>query len=284
VARAIHQNSLIADGPFVAQNCSAVPRSLFESEFFGHEKGAFTGADKASLGLIRRAHGGTLFLDEIGDLPLDLQSKLLRVLETSEVRPVGGQKDHKVNVRVICATHRDLAQLVADKAFREDLYYRLNVVRVDVPPLRNRVDDIPVLMEHFLKLRCGDDIPVVAKGVMKALLSFPWPGNVRQLENEVTRAALLSDGEITTRDLSPELFLIRRTPSKQSGETPDLDFETGTLKERVDRLEAYVLEAELKGQGGNKSRVAKRLGLSRAGLNMKLKRLDLWADEKDASI
>jgi len=284
IARAIHTLGIRKGGPFVAQNCSAIPQNLFESEFFGHEKGAFTGADRASEGLFRRATGGTLFLDEIGDLPMDLQSKLLRVLETSEVRPVGGRRTFKVDVRIICATHRDLKEQVAQGHFREDLYYRLNVVRIDIPPLRERPEDIPLLVTHFLKLRAPDgDEPVkLSRGVMKALVAFNWPGNVRQLENEITRAALLCDDEVTIADLSEE---VRSGPSGARGGAMNaldaklvskLRLDNGELKDRVDRLETWVLRDALDRHGGNKSRVARELGLSRAGLNMKLKRLALW--------
>jgi DNA-binding NtrC family response regulator/tetratricopeptide (TPR) repeat protein/energy-coupling factor transporter ATP-binding protein EcfA2 len=283
VARAIHAHGPRQKGPFVAQNCSAIPTTLFESEFFGHERGAFTGAERASEGLFRRASGGTLFLDEIGDLPLDLQSKLLRVLETSEVRAVGGQKTHRVDVRIICATHRDLAQQVERKRFREDLFYRLNVVRLDVPPLRERPDDIPLLVAHFMEVhrQPNKPLPEFKKGVMKAFVSYGWPGNVRQLENEVIRAALLSDGVIGVEDLSPEVL----KPAKAlrgitSGALDAVSFpDEGTLKERVDRLEAHTLKHCLSKYGGNKSQVARELGLSRAGLNMKLKRLQLWDQE-----
>jgi transcriptional regulator with PAS, ATPase and Fis domain len=280
VARAIHEHGPRAGGPFIAQNCSAIPSTLFESEFFGHEKGAFTGADRASEGLFRRASGGTLFMDEIGDLPLDLQSKLLRVLESGEVRAVGGSKSHQVDVRIICATHQDLAKLVEKKGFREDLYYRLNVVRVDVPPLRERPDDIPILVAHFLEANraAGADLSQLDKGVMKALISYSWPGNVRQLENEVIRASLLGDGvKITRDDLSSEVLGGGRAPrGNAAASMADLPFNHGTLKERVDELEAYVLGRSLEAHKGNKSQVARELGLSRAGLNMKLKRLDLW--------
>jgi len=285
VARAIHSHGNRKDGPFVAQNCSAIPTTLFESEFFGHEKGAFTGADRASEGLFRRASGGTLFLDEIGDLPLDLQAKLLRVLETGEVRAVGGRKDHSVDVRIICATHRDLAKQVEEKRFREDLFYRLNVVRVDVPPLRERPDDIPLLVAHFMEVHRGQgaSLPELEKGVMKALISYRWPGNVRQLENEVIRAALLSDGTIGVDDLSPEILKPWQPApedfASESGTVESLG--EGTLKERVDRLEFRVLKGSLKKYGGNKSKVARELGLSRAGLNMKLKRLELWEQESE---
>ncbi|TNF36191.1 MAG: sigma-54-dependent Fis family transcriptional regulator, partial [Deltaproteobacteria bacterium] len=285
VARAIHDLGPRARGPFVAQNVSAIPATLFESELFGHERGAFTGANRASEGLFRRADGGTLFLDEIGDMPLDLQAKLLRVLETSEVRAVGGTRTTRVSVRVVSATHHDLRELVREGRFREDLYYRLNVIRIEIPPLRDRPDDIPVLVDHFLGLR-GDATAQVrlGDGVMKALVAYAWPGNVRQLENEVTRAALLADdGVIQTRDLSPEVAKARGGGGRGDGSgalSGRLGLDRGTLKERVDRLELLVLEEALARTANNKSQVARELGLSRAGLNMKLKRLGLWSDDE----
>ncbi len=289
VARAVHYHGDRAHGPFVPQNVSAIPTTLFESELFGHERGAFTGAHRASEGLFRRASGGTLFLDEIGDLPLEQQAKLLRVLETGEVRPVGGHRSVDVDVRIITATHQDLKALVAEGRFREDLYYRLNVIRIDVPPLRDRPDDIPVLAGHFLKLRAADAPVQLDDGVMKALIAYEWPGNVRQLENEVTRAALLAeDGVIKLSDLSPDVAAARkrgrRDPAAARGgagggradAVAQLGLDRGTLKERVDRLEAFALSEALRDTGGNKSQMARDLGLSRAGLNMKLKRLGLW--------
>jgi len=284
VARALHDLGPRGRGPFVAQNVSAIPATLFESELFGHERGAFTGANRSSEGLFRRASGGTLFLDEIGDMPLDLQAKLLRVLETSEVRAVGGTRSVRVDVRVISATHHDLKELVREGRFREDLFYRLNVIRIEVPPLRERPDDIPVLVEHFLSERAGSlgERPEIGEGVMKALVAYAWPGNVRQLENEVTRAALLADdGVIRTRDLTPEVAEARggRRGGGSGALAGRLGLDRGTLKERVDRLEALVLEESLARTGNNKSQVARELGLSRAGLNMKLKRLGLWADD-----
>ncbi|MFT7581970.1 MAG: DNA-binding NtrC family response regulator [Myxococcota bacterium] len=214
----------------------------------------------------------------MGDLPLSLQSKLLRVLETSEVRPVGGSRTFRVDVRVISATHHNLKALVAEKRFREDLFYRLNVLRVAVPPLRERPDDITVLADHFLALQPGG--VAFGPGVLKALIGYGWPGNVRQLENEVTRAALLADNaRIEVSDLSPDVVRAKRAGAAlDQGEAilGRLGLDQGTLKDRVDRLERHVLNAMLKVSAGNKSQVARDLGLSRAGLNMKLKRLDLW--------
>ena len=285
VARAVHQLGQRARGPFVPQNCTAIPPTLFESELFGHERGAFTGAMRSSEGLFRRAHGGTLFLDEIGDLPLELQAKLLRVLETGEVRPVGAVRSVSVDVRIVSATHRDLSELIKKGTFREDLYYRLNVIRIEVPALRDRPEDIAVLIQHFLARRGSDGRAIqIEDAAMRALVRFGWPGNVRQLENEIARASLLADrGIITLADLSPELSASPRASKKADATGPaapatlaSLGLSSGTLKDRVDRLEALALEEALRVAEGNKSEVARVLGLSRAGLNLKLKRLGLW--------
>jgi|GEM_PF-1047398 len=286
VARAIHHLGGRARGPFVPQNCTAIPPTLFESELFGHERGAFTGAMRSNEGLFRRANAGTLFLDEIGDLPVELQAKLLRVLETGEVRPVGATRSIRVDVRIVSATHRDLTELIKKGTFREDLYYRLNVIRIDVPALRDRPDDIPALLQHFLARRAarGDSELRVDDAAMRALVRYGWPGNVRQLENEISRASLLAEnGVIHASDLSPELASTRaREPARSGGNGEDggslgaLGLTRGPLKDRVDRLEAIALEEALREANGNKSEVARVLGLSRAGLNLKLKRLGLW--------
>jgi len=286
IARAIHHLGGRARGPFVPQNCTAIPPTLFESELFGHERGAFTGAMRSNEGLFRRAHQGTLFLDEIGDLPLELQAKLLRVLETGEVRPVGATRSISVDVRIVSATHRDLTELIKKGTFREDLFYRLNVIRIDVPALRDRPEDIPALVQHFLVRRSarGASELKVEEAAMKALVRFGWPGNVRQLENEIARASLLADGGlIKASDLSPELSSGRRNDAtakaaggERAGTLDALGLTHGHLKDRVDRLEALALTAALREADGNKSEVARVLGLSRAGLNLKLKRLGLW--------
>ena len=294
IARAVHDLGVRKGGPFVPQNCTAIPPTLFESELFGHERGSFTGAVRSAEGLFRRAHQGTLFLDEIGDLPLELQAKLLRVLETGEVRPVGAAKSQFVDVRILSATHRDLSDLIKRGLFREDLYYRLNVIRIEVPPLRDRPEDIPVLVNHFLSLkpRPGKGPIGIDDRAMKALVRFPWPGNVRQLENEISRAALLADGEtIALSDLSFDVAELARQPggarpgavvmAGQAGGDPlgAMGLGAGQLKDRVDRLETLVLQAALAEANHNKSEVARVLGLSRAGLNLKLKRLGLWDGE-----
>src|SRR6202522_1478813 len=197
IARAIHNHSPRAGRPFVKLNCAAIPTGLLESELFGHERGAFTGAIAQKIGRFELAHEGTLFLDEVGDIPLELQPKLLRVLQEQEFERLGGTRTIKVNVRLVAATHRDLAQMVAVGQFRDDLYYRLNVFPVLLPPLRERRDDIPQLVRHFIQKfarRMGRRIETIAAETMEALAGYPWPGNIRELENVIERAVILSAG------------------------------------------------------------------------------------------
>ena len=204
VARALHASSRRAGKTFLAENCAAVPANLLESELFGHKKGSFTHAIADRDGHFVTADGGTLFLDEIGDMPLEMQAKLLRVLESGEVRPVGSNQTIRVDVRIVAATHRDLDEMVRERRFREDLYYRLNVVRIPLPPLREREGDVALLVRHFLDRFRGKDAPI-APEAERALERYPWPGNVRQLENEIRRAATLAKGTIELSDLTREL-------------------------------------------------------------------------------
>jgi transcriptional regulator with GAF, ATPase, and Fis domain len=208
VARALHERSRRRKGPFLAENCAAISPSLLESELFGHKRGSFTGAIADRKGHFVAASGGTLLLDEIGDMPLEMQVKLLRVLEEGEVRPVGASRVEEVDVRVLAATNRDLAKLVAERRFREDLYYRLNVVRIELPPLRERPSDVEPLVRAFVARearRTGRAPAVVEPEALRRLAAAPWPGNVRQLENEVRRALALSPERIRASDLSPAL-------------------------------------------------------------------------------
>src|SRR5690606_15087222 len=210
VARAIHQASPRAGGAFVAVNAAAIPRDLLESELFGHEKGAFTGAIEARPGRFREASGGTLFLDEIGDMPLELQAKLLRVLQSGEVTSVGGKRAEKVDVRIVAATHRDLDAMVREGRFREDLLYRLRVVPIAIPPLRERPEDIPVLAEHFVAryaAELGTEARWLSEDTIDHLCSYDWPGNVRELENAIKRALVLAGREV----LAPEDFAFLRS-------------------------------------------------------------------------
>ena len=215
VARAIHANGARARRAFVTENCASVPESLLESTLFGHVRGAFTGASSTRAGLFDVADGGTLFLDEIGEMSLGMQAKLLRVLQDGEVRAVGSERARRVDVRVIAATHRDLEAMVAAGTFREDLFYRLNVITLRVPALRERPEDIPLLFEHFAR-KHGAGRPVkITRAAMAKLIAFPWPGNVRQLENEVRRALVLSDGAIDLTELSADV--VRGGPSAAPG-------------------------------------------------------------------
>jgi transcriptional regulator with GAF, ATPase, and Fis domain len=208
VARALHEQSDRAGGPFVAENCAAVPPNLLESELFGHKRGSFTGAIADRDGRFVSANGGTLFLDEIGDMPLEMQSKLLRVLEAREVRPVGSEKVQKVDVRVVAASHRDLELMIEERSFRQDLFYRLNVVRLDLPPLRERGGDVEILARFFIRQmtrQMGLEAGEIDAQALAALAAAPWPGNVRQLENEIQRTLALSGGSIGLQDLSKGL-------------------------------------------------------------------------------
>lgn len=205
VARALHDNSRRKDGPFLAENCAAVPANLLESELFGHVRGSFTGAIADSPGHFVAASGGTLFLDELGDMPLDMQAKLLRVLETREVRPVGASRTKPVDVRVVAATHRDLDTMIRERSFREDLAFRLNVVHIALPPLRDRPEDVATLAHTFLQRAAGSSPARLSEEALACLSAFAWPGNVRQLENEIQRAVALSGAIIRARDLSPEV-------------------------------------------------------------------------------
>jgi transcriptional regulator with GAF, ATPase, and Fis domain len=264
VARAIHANGPRGRRPFVSENCASVPETLLESTLFGHVRGAFTGASSTRAGLFDIADGGTLFLDEIGEMPLSMQAKLLRVLQDGEVRAVGGERARKVDVRVIGATHRNLASMVAAGTFREDLFYRLNVVTLRVPALRERPDDIPLLVDYFVKKHAaGADVRVTRAAVAK-LAAFPWPGNVRQLENEVRRALVLGDGAIDLTELSADV--LRGGPAAVRGGGLD-------LRSRVDALESELVFEALAKTRGNQTRAAQLLGLSRFGLQKMMKRL-----------
>jgi two-component system nitrogen regulation response regulator GlnG len=285
-ARSIHQASSRAADPFVALNSAAIPRELLESELFGHERGAFTGAVDARLGRFREAAGGTLFLDEIGDMPVELQAKLLRVLQSGEVTPVGGRKTEHVDVRVIAATHRDVDEEVRAGRFREDLLYRLRVVPIHIPPLRERGEDIPVLAEHFVtryapELGLGERY--LSSATLDRLAKHAWPGNVRELENAIKRALVLSSSDV----LSPDDFGFLESGAAQpqeelegvvaelaraalaEGEPDDLH------RELLARVERPLLEAVLSHTGGNQIRAAALLGINRNTLRKKIVELDL---------
>ncbi len=264
VARAIHGNGPRGARAFVSENCGSVPETLLESTLFGHVRGAFTGASATRAGLFDVADGGTLFLDEIGEMPLSMQTKLLRVLQDGEVRPVGGERSRRVDVRVIGATHRDLEAMVAAGTFREDLFYRLNVVSVRIPPLRERREDIPLLVMRFVEKHAAGRKVKVTRAAMDRLGAFPWPGNVRQLENEVRRALVLGDDRIDTSELSDEVA--------RGGPAAARDAGLG-LKARVDALEAELVRDALQKTSGNQTRAAETLGISRFGLQKMMRRL-----------
>jgi DNA-binding NtrC family response regulator len=274
VARAIHHNGPRRHHRFVALNCSAIPESLLEAEIFGHVRGAFTGAVGNRQGRLEQAHRGTLFLDEVGTMSAALQMKLLRVLQEREFERVGDSNTIKVDVRVIAATNSELAKMVADGQFREDLYYRLNVIPVQIPPLRARRDDIPLLVQHFLDKYCAETRTraTVSQEAMRRLMSFGWPGNVRQLENAVERAVALSGGrgQIDTMDLPPELAGTDAMPLPASLALPDEGVDLAALVANVER---ELIQRSLERTRGNKGQAARLLHLKRTTLVEKLKRL-----------
>jgi DNA-binding NtrC family response regulator len=267
LARALHAQSPRRDEGFVAVNCAAIPEALLESELFGHAKGAFTGADRSRRGLFAEADGGTLFLDEIGELPLALQAKLLRVLQEEEVRAVGDTKPRRVDVRVIAATARDLETEVAAGRFREDLFYRLDVLRVNVPPLRERREDIPLLVDHFLgrsQESIGKPVRAIDDDALERLVAYDWPGNVRELENVLERAVILARTDrVGLADLPPNLTA---PPGERRGPGRDL-----SLRRARRALEARIIREALEATGGNRTHAAKLLGISHRALLYKLK-------------
>ncbi len=282
-ARALHQASARNDRAFVPFNCATVPREMFDSQLFGHKRGSFTGATDDSPGVIRSAAGGTLLLDEIGEMSLDTQPKLLRFLESGEIRPLGDARPQLVDVRIVAATNANLEQLVADGRFREDLYYRLNVIRIGIPPLRERREEIPVLVEHFLEqygrefqkpqLRLADE-------TLEYLVLYRWPGNVRQLANEVRRMVALAEpgAVLMPAHLSDDIAASRRTvptatPVLQSTEVMTrLD---QPLAAAVEHIERAAIRRAIAVAEGNLIEAAKMLGLSRKGLYLKRQRLGL---------
>jgi two-component system, NtrC family, response regulator AtoC len=276
VARTIHDLSERAEQPFVAINCGAIPEQLLESEFFGHARGAFTGASEAKPGLFREADGGTLFLDEIGELPHALQVKLLRVLQEEEVRAVGEPKPVNVDVRIVAATARELEREVAEERFRADLFYRLNVFRILVPPLRERPQDIPVLADSLLESlaqRVGKAVRPVRGEVLEALCSYGWPGNVRELENCLERALILARGDELTLDVLPIVSQQRSAPStaQVSPHGVASSDEDLSIKRRGRALEERLIRLALERTGGNRTQAARILEISARALQYKIK-------------
>jgi formate hydrogenlyase transcriptional activator len=268
VARAIHNCSRRKNQGFVKLNCAAIPSGLLESELFGHERGAFTGAITQKVGRIELADQGSLFLDEIGDIPLELQPKLLRVLQEREFERLGSTRTRKVDVRVVAATHRDLEGMIIEKEFRSDLYYRLNVVPIFLPPLRKRPEDIPLLVRHFVQkvaTKAGKPINMISSDTMESLQRYPWPGNIRELENVIERAVILSPGpvlRIAPRDLSSRIARGQNMDRAQTLEEVERNHILTTLKET-----RWILS----GPGG----AAARLGLNRSTLYFRMKKLGI---------
>jgi transcriptional regulator with GAF, ATPase, and Fis domain len=282
VARAIHSLSHRKGGAFVPVNCAAIPHDLLESEMFGHERGAFTGAMGSRQGLFSMADGGTIFLDEIGEMPLPLQAKLLRVLEDGVIRPVGSDRGFTTDVRVIAASNLDLGMSVTKGRFRQDLFYRLQVIPIVVPPLRERRSDIPLLVEHFLdkaREHAGRELKI-SRDAMVHMWSYDWPGNVRELEHMIERLVILCDAdEIETSILPPNLALAGRAPEAQ---IPDnISPEGINLNEIVRELEGRLINQALKQTGGNKQAAAKLLGLKRTTFAAKLRRCGVISPPED---
>jgi Nif-specific regulatory protein len=273
IASAVHYKSSRKDKMFVAQNCAALPENLLESELFGHKRGAFTSADADKKGLFEIADGGTLFLDEMGEMPLSLQAKLLRVLQEGTIRPVGATSEKQVDVRIICATNRDLNAEVEKGRFRQDLYYRLMVFPIRLPPLRERRDDIPLLARHFLERYASEyhlELPGFTQEALDALASYSWPGNIRELENEIQRLVIQAETGcwIEVTDLSPRLRKVEGTVARVAPKK-------GTLKEMMEQVERWLITEALRENGNNKTRTAAQLGITREGLHKKLAKFTL---------
>jgi DNA-binding NtrC family response regulator len=268
IAQSIHQNSERARGPFVPVHCAALPSNLLESELFGHEKGAFTGASEKRIGRFESAHKGTLFLDEIGEIDSATQIKLLRFLETKSIERLGSLKTIDIDTRLVCATNKDLLEMARNGNFREDLYYRLNVVTIELPALRDRGDDISLLLDHFLKLFSEENnfpVPKLSSEVVSILNSYPWPGNIRELRNFCENIVVLNrGGEISTYDLDPRFFSqVNNLVDKGVSQKPTLS---------VEENEKRLLRNALLKSGGNRTKAAELMGISRRTLHRKLVR------------
>ncbi len=274
LAQIIHEGSPRRDGPFVNVTCSAIPENLLESELFGHERGAFTDAKVAKKGLVEQAHGGTLFLDEIGDMPMGLQAKILRVLEDRAFRRVGGTQDIRVDVRIIAATNTDLEDAVRKRTFRQDLYYRLKIIPIRLPPLRERVEDIPALVQHFVERFAREfrkPVVGVSREAIESLKSYPWPGNIRELRNAVERAMILANPpELRLADFPPEIARPEAAPPLEPGKF-------GLPREGVnlEELEKDLLTQALKRTHGNRTRAARLLGLNRDSVRYRIEKFAL---------
>lgn len=282
VAQSLHVNGPRRDRPFITLDCSTIAEGLIESHLFGHVRGAFTGAVSTRQGVFAQAHTGTLFIDEITELAPHLQAKLLRVIQTGEFTMVGGSQPQRVNVRIITATNRDLKQAVAKRLFREDLYFRIAVIRIPIPPLRERRDDIPLLVAHFLRafLTSGrrQEIRGLTERAMTALMTYSWPGNVRQLKNWIEQALVLADGEGIDLEHFPSL-------TRELAETPGAAVPLAPPGLRLEELERWYVLDTLKRADGNRTRAARELGISLRGLQYKLRRyanpLEAAADDRE---
>jgi len=281
VARAIHRRSRRSSGPFVAVNCSAIPRELIEAEFFGHEKGAFTDAHSARAGKFELASGGTLFLDEVADLSLEAQAKLLRVLQEHEVTRLGAAHPKPVDTRVIAATNRDLESAVRKNEFREDLYWRINVVSIKLPPVRERRDDLPLLLDHLLERFQKElklDVRAISREALELLLAYHWPGNVRELENTLCRAMVLCDGNVLMpSDLPPR---IRGESVGVAAEVEQIKL-ADAVKEATERVEKVLIASRLAEHRGNRTATAESLGISRKTLFNKMREYNLGPDDDE---
>ena len=291
VAQALHRGSSRRDKPLIKVNCAAIPKDLVESELFGYERGAFTGAVGSKPGRFELADGGTLFLDEIGEVPLEMQVKLLRALQESEFERVGGVKTIRVDVRLIAATNRELRALIAEGRFREDLFYRLNVVPIALPPLRDRREDIPLLVQHFIEKydrRLGKKVEQMDDEAMQVLVRYPWPGNIRELENLVERSVLFADGPVISEAQLPDSLRERPSgppaPIAAVGPLGAIVAPSGASMREIVRqaqaeLERELITRALEETGGNVTRAAKRLQISRKSLQIKMKELGLRGTE-----
>ena len=280
VARALHKNSG-RSGEMVSLSCAAIPETLLESELFGHEKGAFTGADARRIGKFERAHKGTLFLDEIAEMPFSMQSKLLHAVEESEIERLGGETLIAVDVRIVTATNKDLAEAVKDRMFREDLYYRLNVATISLPTLTERREDIEALVLHFLEkhLRPDSEILQVAPSVLNTLKKYPWPGNVRELENVIERVSHLVKGQMLLPEHLPEAFRTYPNRRVHISEKPSISEDdrsvTVPLDMMLEEVEETFIRKVLASLGGNRTAAAKMLGIGRSTLQRKLKKYNI---------
>ncbi len=276
VARAIHAKSRRREGPFIPVNCGAIPEELLESELFGYERGAFTGANRSKPGRFELAHGGTIFLDEIAEMSPKLQVKLLRILQERTVERLGSERAIPVDIRIIAATNRDLEQEVAEGRFREDLYFRLNVIPIKLPPLRERKEDIPLLVEYFLARFCErEEVPLkrFSEKALKRLVDYHWPGNVRELENLIERLVILTEGDLIEEDDLPDH--IRASHPSTNPILKEFPAEGFSLPQALREFEKSLILRALEASGGVKSRAAKLLGIKRTTLIEKMKRLGL---------